>query len=89
MRQVEAALLACLVFFLAACPVLIDAAAAAAACKYDFSVYVYPLPNTLPAVQLAEEARDKNQLHVCQKCIFVSTLSVSVFLEKKRGGTFI
>ena len=44
------------------------------ACKYDFKVYVYPLPADLPAVQVGEEARAKKQLNVCQKCIFVSVL---------------
>ncbi len=40
-------------------------------CKYDFKVYVYPLPQDLPTVQLAETARLEKKYHVCQKCIFV------------------
>ena len=51
---------------------LIGSTLADAECKYDFKVYVYPLPEDLPAVSIAESARVKKQLNVCQKCIFVS-----------------
>lgn len=53
------------------------AARAEQECKYDFKVYVYPLPEDLPAVQVGEEARAKQQLNICQKCIFVSVLYLS------------
>lgn len=38
-------------------------------CPYDFKVYVYELPHNLGAVQLGEEARRNNTLHICHKCI--------------------
>lgn len=42
----------------------------AAVCKYDFKVFVYPLPTSLLAIRISEEARINRTLHVCQKCIF-------------------
>lgn len=38
-------------------------------CLYSFKVYVYQIPSTLPSVQISEEARRNQTLHVCQKCI--------------------
>lgn len=40
------------------------------ACKYDFKVFVYPLPTSLLSIRISEEARYNRTLHVCQKCIF-------------------
>ena len=45
-------------------------------CKYDFKVYVYPLPESLPSVKIADEARTKKTLHICQKCIFVRNVEL-------------
>ena len=39
-------------------------------CKYDFTVYVYPLSPNLSPLRLAEEARKNQTYHVCRKCIF-------------------
>lgn len=39
-------------------------------CKYDFTVYVYPLSPDLSPLKLAEEARKNQTYHVCRKCIF-------------------
>jgi hypothetical protein len=38
-------------------------------CKYNFRVYVYPIPNRLRAIQTSEEARRNGTLHICHKCI--------------------
>ena len=38
-------------------------------CPYNFSLYVYDLPFDLPSVLIAEQARQNNTLHICQKCI--------------------
>jgi len=38
-------------------------------CPYDFKVYVYDLPDHIPSVKYAAEARGNKTLHVCQKCI--------------------
>ncbi|RYH27467.1 hypothetical protein EON65_13310 [archaeon] len=38
-------------------------------CKYNFTVYVYPLPSTLSVISISEEARRNRTLHVCKKCI--------------------
>ena len=40
------------------------------ACKYDFTVYVYPLSSSLSPLRLAEEARRNQTYHICIKCIF-------------------
>lgn len=40
------------------------------ACEYDFKVYVYPLPPSLPSVFLAEQARHNSSFHVCVGCIY-------------------
>jgi hypothetical protein len=39
-------------------------------CKYDYKVYVYPLPSSISPMKLAEEARHNRTYHICQKCIF-------------------
>lgn len=39
-------------------------------CKYDYTVYVYPLSAALSPLRLAEEARRNHTYHVCRKCIF-------------------
>lgn len=62
--------------YLLAYECVMRSALAELACKYDFKVYVYPLPQDLPAVAIAEKARVKYELNVCQKCIFVSTESL-------------
>eukprot|EP01039_Chlorochromonas_danica_P004619 gene4619-5062_t len=38
-------------------------------CAYGFTVYVYPIPATLNAIRISEEARRNGTLHVCRKCI--------------------
>jgi hypothetical protein len=38
-------------------------------CPYDFKVYVYPIPTSIGALKISEEARHNGTLHVCQKCI--------------------
>lgn len=38
-------------------------------CPYDFKVYVYPIPSSVLALKISEEARHNGTLHVCQKCI--------------------
>jgi hypothetical protein len=38
-------------------------------CKYSFRVYVYPIPKSIGAIQISEEARRNGSLHVCRKCI--------------------
>lgn len=38
-------------------------------CPYSFKVYVYPLPSSLAAVSIGEQARRNQSLHVCRKCI--------------------
>lgn len=44
-------------------------------CQYDFKVYVYEIPQSLPSVYISEEARHNNTLHVCQKCnAFIKSL---------------
>ena len=39
-------------------------------CKYDFTVFVYPLSSSLSPLRLAEEARRNQTYHVCKKCIY-------------------
>ena len=59
-------------------------------CKYDFKVYVYPLPGHLAPVRLAEEARRNKTLHICQKCIleqFSLEYVVTDFLTQFCGRT--
>ncbi len=51
----------------------------AVVCPYDFKVYVYDLPASLPSVKLAEDARKEKTFHICQKCIYVSQNSVSMY----------
>lgn len=38
-------------------------------CKYDFKVYVYPIPASSSVLRVSEEARRNGTLHVCRKCI--------------------
>jgi hypothetical protein len=38
-------------------------------CKYDFKVFVYPIPTSILALRIGEEARHNGTLHVCKKCI--------------------
>ena len=38
-------------------------------CPYNFKVFVYDLPISLPSVAIGEQARKNGTLHVCQKCI--------------------
>ena len=59
-------------------------------CKYDFKVFVYPLPGHIPPVRLAEEARRNRTLHICQKCIleqFSLEYVVTDFLTQFCGRT--
>lgn len=39
-------------------------------CKYDFTVFVYPLSSNLSPLRLAEEARRNQTYHICKKCIY-------------------
>lgn len=39
-------------------------------CRYDFSVYVYPLSPEITSLKLAEEARSNRTYHICRKCIY-------------------
>lgn len=39
------------------------------ACKYNFTVYVYEIPQSLLSIKVSEEARRNKTLHICQKCI--------------------
>jgi hypothetical protein len=38
-------------------------------CKYNFKVYIYPIPKSLAAFRFSEEARRNGTLHICRKCI--------------------
>jgi hypothetical protein len=42
----------------------------AANCKYDFTVYVYPISPMLSPIRAAEEARRNKTYHICKKCIY-------------------
>lgn len=60
-------------------------------CKYDFKVYVYEVPWTIPSVRLAAEARVNRTLHVCKKCLmeqFALEYIVSDFFLQFCGRTF-
>jgi Exostosin family len=48
----------------------LNSTASTESCKYDFTVYVYPLSPNLSPLKLAEEARHNQTYHVCRKCIF-------------------
>lgn len=39
-------------------------------CPYDFKVFVYDLPSSLPSVKYAKEARLNHSYHICAGCIF-------------------
>jgi Exostosin family len=60
-------------------------------CKYDFKVYVYEVPWSIPSVRLAAEARVNRTLHVCKKCLmeqFALEYIVSDFFLQFCGRTF-
>ena len=47
-----------------------SAAATSSSCPYSFRLYVYPLPESLPPIKLAIEARQNKTFHICQRCIY-------------------
>jgi Exostosin family len=60
-------------------------------CKYDFKVYVYEVPWSIPSVRVAAEARVNRTLHVCKKCLmeqFALEYIISDFFLQFCGRTF-